>query len=1087
MPEERKLVTVLFADVTGSTALGEDLDPEDVRALMGRYYEHARQVVSDHGGTLEKFIGDAVMAVFGLPHAHGDDAERAVAAALALQNAVREDSVLGERVMLRLGVNTGEVIATSDPSSGDFLVTGDAVNVAARLQQSANPGEILASDRTCAATGASFLFGEKQQAEVKGKSEPLRVFPVAGVRPVRQVERPSLVGRQRELAQLSLLQSWALEERRPQLLSIIAPAGTGKTRLLEELLAGIDRDEGWKVATGRCLPYGQTLTYWPLRSLLQDLVSGIDRERVVDAFARGGLSAEDSRRLTDLVFTSLGIESERHGTSTAERESIFNAWRLLVEVLAKEAPRIVIFEDLHWASESLLDLVEHIMQPRTQAPLLIVATSRPELLDRRRTWGGGGRQSFTALVLQPLNEDQTAQLVRQLGEEMPELVRQRIVERSGGNPFFVTELVRGLKEHSIKDRKTVTDVVPDTVHAAVLARLDLLLPQERMVLQAAAVGGRAFRPATLQAVLEDMPPSDVDAALDALLTRDLIVPDQGGAFTFRHILIRDVAYGTLSRVERIRMHAAVAGWLEEYAADRLDQFVELIAFHYREAVTLSRRSTVPLALPFDPATAVGFLERAGELAGRVGALTEARAHLESAIAIAPVEQHVRLYEKLGDCVIWGDVALDAYRRGLVQWREEGSRDPLVGARLLRKFVIRYSRSWGALTTKPEPEEVGKMAAEAQRLAEEAGDEDELRYARVAALWWACLRHRVTGEDDVMTREEAEEGYRVTLAAAAHFEQRQDWRSFSETLDLHPLFATRLGRADEVIESVQRRLAVPTLPLEERGDALAMLAWTHLDLGRYDRVIDAVREALAQVRPGDPIAHLVHAVALAADAAFFRGRWSEIEGFRDFVEEARQQLGEDSPVTGLFSAYVAALQVALAREDRAAIDAAASALSRVLDLATPGVERREVGRGIFAALMNDDPLQFDLDLAVKVLGNVAGTLGELLMFLNEHGVPAPEAFISKTAARARAEYVGVDRAIRFAETAHALAARDAAGLARTIDEAERHGLVPHAARMRIVLAEMTRDPAPLEQARPVLERLEDRQYMRRLEEVAASLG
>jgi class 3 adenylate cyclase len=215
--------------VTGSTALGEELDAEDMRALMGRYYEHARRVVESHGGTLEKFIGDAVMAVFGLPHAHGDDAERAVAAALALQNAVREDSMLGERVMLRMGVNTGEVIATSDPSSGDFLVTGDAVNVSARLQQSANPGEILASERTCAATGASFLFGEKQQAEVKGKSEPLRVFPVAGARPVRRVERPSLVGRQRELAQLSLLESWALEERRPQLLSIIAPAGTGKT------------------------------------------------------------------------------------------------------------------------------------------------------------------------------------------------------------------------------------------------------------------------------------------------------------------------------------------------------------------------------------------------------------------------------------------------------------------------------------------------------------------------------------------------------------------------------------------------------------------------------------------------------------------------------------------------------------------------------------------------------------------------------------------------------------------------------------------------------------------------------------------
>ena len=206
MPEERKLVTVLFADVSGSTALGEDLDPEDVRALMGRYYGHARQLVSDHGGTLEKFIGDAVMAVFGMPHAHGDDAELAVAAALALQQAVENDSLLAE-MTLRIGVNTGEVIATSVPSSGDFLVTGDAVNVAARLQQCANPGEILTSERTHAATEAAFLFGEGREVEVKGKREPLVAFPVVGVRPIRQVERPPLVGRTRELAQLALLQS----------------------------------------------------------------------------------------------------------------------------------------------------------------------------------------------------------------------------------------------------------------------------------------------------------------------------------------------------------------------------------------------------------------------------------------------------------------------------------------------------------------------------------------------------------------------------------------------------------------------------------------------------------------------------------------------------------------------------------------------------------------------------------------------------------------------------------------------------------------------------------------------------------------
>ena len=287
-PDERKLVTILFADVTGSTALGEEIDPEDVRALMGRYYDHARQVVSDHGGTLEKFIGDAVVVVFGLPQAHGDDAERAVAAALALREAVDKDTVLRDQVTLRIGINTGEVVATSDPSSGDFLVTGDAMNVAARL--------------------------------------------------------------------------------------------------LEESLERLDPDEGWRVATGRCLPYGQALTYWPLRGLLTDLVGGIERDRVIDSFVTGGYSPEDTARLADLVLAPLGIESE----NVTERESIFSAWRLLIETLAKDAPRIIVFEDLHWASDSLLDLVEHVMHPRTKAPLLMIAISRPELLDRRPTWGGGG-------------------------------------------------------------------------------------------------------------------------------------------------------------------------------------------------------------------------------------------------------------------------------------------------------------------------------------------------------------------------------------------------------------------------------------------------------------------------------------------------------------------------------------------------------------------------------------------------------------------------------------------------------------------------------------------------------------------------
>ena len=493
MPEERKLVTILFADVTGSTELGESLDPEDVRALMGRYYAHAQRVISQHGGTLEKFIGDAVMAVFGLPRAHGNDAERALAAALALREAIATDPLLGGRLLLRMGVNTGEVVATSDQASGDFLVTGDAVNVAARLQQAAGPDEIVVGGRTATAAQNAFLFGEVHLIEVKGKREPLRVFPLVEMRTARLVGRPPLIGRRQDLLQLDLLRMRTLEERRPQLVSIVAPAGTGKTRLLEEFLAQLDAADGFQVATARCLPYGQTLTYWPLRGLLTDLLGGeIGKPLVADAFGRGGQTAEDAARLADLVLATLGIERE----GVIDRESIFAAWRLLVEILVHQTPRIVVFEDLHWASESLLDLVEHLMHLRTQASLLIIVLSRPELLDRRPMWGGG-RRNFTSLALEPLSDAQTRELVERLTTTdggLQETIRERIVQRSGGNPFFAIELVRGLTERGLAaGNVTTSEVLPDTVYEATLARLDLLPARERAVLQVASVAGRDFR------------------------------------------------------------------------------------------------------------------------------------------------------------------------------------------------------------------------------------------------------------------------------------------------------------------------------------------------------------------------------------------------------------------------------------------------------------------------------------------------------------------------------------------------------------------------------------------------------------------
>jgi class 3 adenylate cyclase/tetratricopeptide (TPR) repeat protein len=1068
VPEERKLVTVLFADVTGSTALGEELDPEDVRALMGRYYDHARQIISDHSGTLEKFIGDAVMAVFGLPHAHGDDAERAVAAAFALRKAVADDSVLTQ-MALRIGVNTGEVVAVSDPSSGDFLVTGDAVNVAARLQQCASPSEILTSERTHVATAAAFLFEERRDVVVKGKRDPLPVFPVIGMRPIRHAERPPFVGRTRELAQLLLMQSWALEERRPQLVSLVAPAGIGKTRLLEEFLARRDGAADWQVATGRCVPYGQTLAYWPLRGLLEDLVGGTDRDLVVARLLAGGHGHEDAARLADLVLAPLGIRSE----GLTERESIFNAWRLLVETLAREAPRIVVFEDLHWASDSLLDLVEHVLHPRTQAPLLLIAISRPELLDRRPSWGGGWRENFAALALKPLSELQTSELVGHLGAHLGETARQRIVERSSGNPFFATELVRSLAERSTNAGEPGADVMPDTVHAAVLARLDALSPVERRVIRAASVVGRAFRPATLAAILEDVGPAEIRAASEGLAARDLTVAEEGDTYAFRHVLIRDVAYGTLSRPERIRIHAAVASWLEQQAGDRLDEYAELIAHHYREAVLLGRRSAVPTPLPIDPARAVYFLERAGELASSAGAYAEARDHLLSAIEIAQPEERSRLFEKLGDSVGFGDGSTEAYRQALDLWRATGELDPLGGARLIRKLLIIYMRWQGSVTNRPSELELVDMRTEARRLAEAAGDEDELWRLKVADLYWPFWRGNITTE-------EVAEGREIGQAAALHYEGRQEWNMFHAALDGYTSIVQLEGDHGEAVAAASRRLSAPGSSLLERGDALNMLVNSLVNCGEYGRSIDVMERTLAELRPGEPRITFSNGVSFAALAACLAGRWDNLGRLEGALHEAWDELRRDPGAGFLLGGFFSALHVAVARQDRAGIDMAAAVVERLLS-----VEPRAYLRPLLSAYLADDPGRLDLDPEGDFWHRNLTSPHRALafMFLSERGMALPKRVLQNVTSALTGNVAPIDQAV---QASRALSTKDPAQLAKAIDRLEAHGFVPHAARMRIVLAAMAGDSAPLEQARPVLERLEDRQFLRRLEEVAASL-
>jgi class 3 adenylate cyclase len=1088
MPEERKLVTILFADVTGWTALGETLDPEDVRALMSRYYQHARRVIAEHGGTLEKFIGDAVMAVFGLPYVHGNDPERALAAALALRAAIAADPLLAPHFALHAGVNTGEVATTArpapDPATADSLVTGDAVNTAARLYDAAEPGEVLVGERTRMAAEAAFHFGERRLLAAKNKRRPVPAYPLLGPHPARRMTRPPLVGRKRELAQMGLLRDATLEERLPQLISIVAPAGTGKTRLLEEFLAGLDPAEGWQVATARCLPYGQSLTYWPLRGLLDQLLGAPFSPALVRAaYAAGGQIEEDAARLADLLLASLGVEAGSEPALSVERESTFAAWRLLIEALARQAPRIVVFEDLHWASDSLLDLVEHVTHPRTRAALLIVVLSRPELLDRRPAWGGGTR-NLTLLALDALSAAQTRQLVDQLVDQLTpdmaaESVRARIVERSGGNPFFAIELSRGLAERPGDDAvangaeggsasaQPLPDTLPETVHEAVLARLDQLSEPERVVLQVAAVVGRAFRAPTVRAALPEHDSATIAAALEGLLARDVVaLADTEGAYTFRHILFRDVAYGALARAERVRLHLAVAGWLEGFAADRLDEFVELLAYHYREAATLAAQSVAPLSVAVDTARAVRYLVRAGELASHAGLIVPAIAHQRAAIALAPADNHLRLYEQLGDYATYGDVAVEGYQRALRLWRERGETDPLTGARLLRKLLTLHA-SWRLGQAGPSQKELDALHAEALRLAEEAESEDELWRVRIAPL--NAFVRPGNREDFLRERE-------ICVTAVDYFERQGDWPALYLALDNYSAYAQVLGDYDEAITAARRGMEWPDLPAWARGNSYHMIAAAYNARGDYDAGLTEVRAALAQIRPGDPVLPFDACMLDALAAVYLGGRWSALDELRPALALMWEEVGQTPGrhADQLWEAYMRILAIALGQEDHATIEAAAAALERTLDPSYPDVAAR---RSIAAAYLAEDPARFDLD----ALSRESGRNILAVVFFTVRGLPTPAWMI-----RAVRRFSGssVDTVGAAAE---ALTSGDDARFAAAIDAVEARHMISLAARMRVALAQRTGDISQLERARPVLERMGDRQFLRRLEEVAATLN
>jgi class 3 adenylate cyclase len=641
--EARKVVTVVFADVTGSTGLGERLDPESLRAILGRWFDAMRDVLERHGGTVEKFIGDAVVAVFGVPTLHEDDALRAVRAAADMHGALAtfNDALRTERgleIEMRVGVNTGEVVV-GDARAGGSRATGDAVNVAARLQQAAEPGETLLGDSTWRLVREAVTTGEARDVEVKGRHEPVTVRRLIDVDPTaeaihRRVGGP-MVGRERELGTLRAAYERATVERRCVLVTVLGTAGVGKSRLTHEFLAGVRPNA--TVVRGRCLPYGQGITWFPIAELLRSAV-GLDDEAdpdlVVDRLRTRLEGTADADTIVARLAEPLGIARE-----PAPIEELFWAVRRFLERLAEDGPTVAVIDDLTWADSTLLDLVEHLADWIHGVPLLILTLARPELLDIRSGWGGG-KPDATTFLLEPLPADKTDQLVEALfeGATVPEAARRRIAAAADGNPLFAEQVIEMLLDDGLVRRRPDGSLevdelgsisVPPTIHALLAARLDRLSDPERRTIERASVVGKEFGQREVSELTPTESRAGVAGQLMTLVRKELIRPDRrrddgGETFRFRHLLIRDAAYDSLPKAERAELHERFADWLEGSAGERLAERDEIVGYH------LAQARSYRLALGPDDAHTKALALRAGHRLLAAGLLAAAREENEPA-------------------------------------------------------------------------------------------------------------------------------------------------------------------------------------------------------------------------------------------------------------------------------------------------------------------------------------------------------------------------------------------------------------------------------------------------------------------------
>jgi class 3 adenylate cyclase/tetratricopeptide (TPR) repeat protein len=612
--EERKVVTVFFADLVGFTGRAEQLDPEDVRRMLSPYYARLRSEIERFGGTVEKFIGDAVMAVFGAPTAHEDDPERAVRAALAVRDAIQELNEANPSLDLhvRIAVNTGEAVVAlgARPVEGEGMVAGDVVNTSARLQTAAPVDGILVGETTYRATERAIEYAESDPVQAKGKAVPVPVWEALAARArygvdVQQRGSAPLVGRRAELDFLWDSLERTQRERTPQLLTLVGVPGIGKSRLVWELWQAVDTDPDkfvfWR--QGRSLPYGEGVAFWALAEMVKAQAAILETDSAEMAETKLAETVDDllpdagsARWVEGHLRPLIGLVGEG-GADADRRDEAFAAWRRFFEALAERRPLVLVFEDLQWADDNLLDFVDYLVDWVIDSPLLVLATARPELLERRQGWGGGKANSAT-VSLSPLSEEDIARLLASLLDQplMAAETQAPLLARAGGNPLYAEEYARMVAERGVTPSEDVP--LPETVQGIVAARLDALSPQDKALIQDAAVIGKVFWSGAL-AAMEGLQRWNVEESLHQLERKEFVRRERQSSvaseteYAFRHVLVRDVAYGQVPRALRAEKHRLAAEWIEALSTDREDR-AEMLAHHYLSALEFARSAGQPV-------------------------------------------------------------------------------------------------------------------------------------------------------------------------------------------------------------------------------------------------------------------------------------------------------------------------------------------------------------------------------------------------------------------------------------------------------------------------------------------------------------